>query len=61
MKPRPMTRKQALEHIRIEVATKGKVTQFAIRTYVEHRISFQAFKDACARGLAQFQRASTND
>jgi hypothetical protein len=50
-------RQRALERIRIEVATEGKVTHFAIRTYVENRISYAAFMEAARRGLAQFRHS----
>lgn len=46
-------RQQALERIRIECAKEGRVTQFALRHYVENRISMVAFREACNRGLAQ--------
>ncbi len=45
-----MTKRELhLEHIRIEVAKEGKVTQEALRHYIENRISHQAFQQAVDR------------
>ena len=49
-----MTKRELhLEHIRIEVAREGRITQEAIRHYVENRISRQAFQEAIDRGMRQ--------
>ena len=50
-----MTKREIhLEYIRIEVATEGRVTQEAIRHYIENRISRQSFQKAIDRGMEQF-------
>ncbi len=50
-----MTKRDAvLVHIQTEVANEGKITQHAIRLYVEARVSRKAFGEAVNRGMAQF-------
>ena len=48
-------RETALELIRIEVAKEGKATHYAIRHYVENRISRDAFNEAVRQGLKQYE------
>lgn len=48
--------KQALETIRIEAAINGKITQEAMRAYVEHRISKDSFLEASQIGLKQYNK-----
>lgn len=43
-----------LEHIRVEFAMHGKSTAFALRLYIENRISRAAFNDAARRGMAAY-------
>jgi hypothetical protein len=54
-----MNRARALALIRAEVAEAGRVTQLATRYYVENRVSYAAFQDACRLGLADHARLST--
>lgn len=48
-----MTRKQALEWIRVECAEEGRITALAMRYYAENRVSYAAFMAAARKGLAQ--------
>ncbi len=50
-----MTRKQAIEHIKVSVAEKGRVTHEAMRIYCENRISKSTFDKAVAKGLEHFR------
>lgn len=52
-----MTKRQmALSLIRAEVAREGRMTQQAMRAYVENRISRQAFDEACRAGMRIFEK-----
>ena len=53
-----MTRKQALEWIRVECAQEGRITQLALRYYVENRVSYAAFLEAARKGLSQHKGAA---
>lgn len=48
-------REIALTTIRVEVAREGRMTQAAMRAYVENRISRAAFDEACRKGMRQFE------
>jgi hypothetical protein len=57
-----MTKRELhLEHIRIEVAREGRVTQEAIRHYIENRISRQAFQEAIDKGMRQYEARTRRD
>lgn len=49
-----MTRKQALEGIRVEVAKYGVVTRAALRLYVENNISMKIFAKTRDEGFKQY-------
>jgi hypothetical protein len=49
-------RKDALTIIRAEVAEEGRMTQRAMRAYVENRVSRKSFDDACRQGMAIWTR-----
>lgn len=49
-----LTRKMALDIIRVEVAQHGEITLVALRTYLEQRVSMAAFRKAAAQGLRQY-------
>jgi len=52
-----MTKRElVLEHIRIEVATEGKVTARALALYVGNRIGYEAFHAAIDRGMEQYKK-----
>ncbi len=51
-------REHALATIRAEVAETGEVTFFAMRAYVENRISRKAFNEAVAQGMKAFNAAA---
>lgn len=51
-----MTRKQALEHIRVEFAENGKCTLKAMRIFCEHRISKKTFDEAAKAGIEIYSR-----
>ncbi len=50
-----MTRKMALETIKIEYAQHGQATREATRAYVEHRLSMKAYQEAAQQGLEIYQ------
>lgn len=51
-----MSRKTALEIVRIEFAKHGEPTEKALRMYVEGPISMEAYNKAAKTGLAQHNR-----
>lgn len=51
-----MTRKQAMNIIRVEVAQNGVATKAAMRAYIENRVSFGAFVVACNEGRKIFEQ-----
>lgn len=51
-----MNREQALETIRIELATYGYWTREALRAFIENRVSRKAADKAAQEGRQQYER-----
>ena len=51
-----MKRKQALVSVIAYCAETGIVDKHAMRIYVESRLSYKAFQEAAARGVAIYKR-----
>lgn len=49
------TRKIAIENIKYQVAKYGRVTMEAMRYYIEHRISYEAFQEAVKIGMRKYE------
>lgn len=56
-----MTRKQALNLIRAEVAKNGEITQTAQRYYIENRISHDSYMRAVNAGMEYYEAQQKQD
>jgi hypothetical protein len=50
-----MKRKDALNLIKVEFAKHGEATKLSTRTYIENRVSFDAYRLAATAGVRIFE------